>query len=142
MKFQPILCFQNDRRFPENEKATDLIIRLFSLCGAYFTRNKKLLPGVHRNSGFTPSPCNQLVYFEEFNDIRDAIHREKQIKTWKREWKDLSEGWYDPREPELYEKIKAVILNTKPSSRPRHRVPKKTLIVITECANLRKAYPE
>ena len=45
------------------------------------------------------------MYFEEFRYIRDAIHREKQIKKYKREWKmnlvnslnpdwrDLSEGW-------------------------------------------------
>ena len=28
-----------------------------------------------------------LVYFEEFNDPRDAIAREKQLKWWKRKWK-------------------------------------------------------
>ncbi|MFI3320810.1 MAG: GIY-YIG nuclease family protein [Rikenellaceae bacterium] len=32
--------------------------------------------------------CERLVYFEEFEDIRDAISREKQLKNWKREWKD------------------------------------------------------
>jgi putative endonuclease len=49
----------------------------------------------------------QLVYYEEFAGIRDAIAREKQLKRWRREkkvwlierenpeWKDLSEGWYD-----------------------------------------------
>jgi putative endonuclease len=49
----------------------------------------------------------QLVYYEEFTDIRDAIAREKQLKRWRREkkvwlierenpgWKDLSEDWYD-----------------------------------------------
>jgi putative endonuclease len=46
------------------------------------------------------------VYFEIFNDINEAIAREKQLKNWKREWKnaliekenpkwlDLSDGWY------------------------------------------------
>ena len=50
----------------------------------------------------------RLVYWESFDDVRDAINREKQIKRWRREkkiwliermnrnWKDLSEGWYEP----------------------------------------------
>ena len=28
-----------------------------------------------------------LVHFEAFDDVADAIHREKQIKKWKRVWK-------------------------------------------------------
>ena len=49
--------------------------------------------------------CEKLVWFEEHNDIVVAIAREKQLKNWKRawkdalvvernpEWKDLSEEW-------------------------------------------------
>lgn len=49
--------------------------------------------------------CNRLAYYEEFNDIRIAIAREKQLKSGSRrrkeqlinavnpEWKDLSEAW-------------------------------------------------
>ncbi|OGO05050.1 MAG: endonuclease [Chloroflexi bacterium RBG_13_56_8] len=49
---------------------------------------------------------NQLVYYEHYSDIRDAIAREKQIKSWRRakklaliesvnpEWQDLTIGWY------------------------------------------------
>lgn len=49
---------------------------------------------------------NRLVYFEETNEVWQAIQREKQLKTYNRqwkieliegenpEWKDLSEGWY------------------------------------------------
>ncbi|MFC1726017.1 hypothetical protein ACFL4T_10355 [candidate division KSB1 bacterium] len=29
----------------------------------------------------------KLVYFEDFNNIKDAISREKQLKHWHREWK-------------------------------------------------------
>ena len=60
------------------------------------------------NNSFTKKyNIKQLVYFEEFNDINDAILREKRFKKWKRkwklyliesnnpQWKDLSEGWYD-----------------------------------------------
>ncbi|WP_184262174.1 GIY-YIG nuclease family protein [Rhodopseudomonas rhenobacensis] len=30
---------------------------------------------------------DRLVYFECFDDIAAAIHREKRLKKWKREWK-------------------------------------------------------
>jgi len=29
----------------------------------------------------------KLVYFEEYNDVRVALEREKQLKRWHREWK-------------------------------------------------------
>ena len=31
--------------------------------------------------------CNKLVYYEGFNNIEEAIAREKQLKNWKRQWK-------------------------------------------------------
>lgn len=42
----------------------------------------------------------KLVWFEEFNDINEAIAREKQLKNWKREWKNtllnkLNPAWDD-----------------------------------------------
>lgn len=56
--------------------------------------------------GFTSKyNCDKLVYFEEFNDINQAITREKQIKAGNRkrkeqlinsanpDWNDLSDGW-------------------------------------------------
>ena len=30
---------------------------------------------------------NKLMYFEEFQSIKEAIRREKSLKKWKREWK-------------------------------------------------------
>ena len=37
------------------------------------------------NAGFTSRyRITRLVYFEEFADIRDAIAREKQVKSWTR----------------------------------------------------------
>lgn len=49
----------------------------------------------------------RLVYVEDYDDVDDAITREKQVKKWRREkkvaliesqnpeWRDLSEGWYE-----------------------------------------------
>jgi putative endonuclease len=58
--------------------------------------------------GFTSKyNVTRLVYYETYNNVRDAIAREKQIKSWRRskkitliktmnpKWRDLSEGWYD-----------------------------------------------
>ena len=54
--------------------------------------------------------CDRLVHMEEFSKVLDAIAREKELKKWRREWKeklindnnpnwdDLSEGWYDPND--------------------------------------------
>lgn len=48
----------------------------------------------------------RLVYYERFDDIRDALAREKRLKKWRREkkvrliegenpdWKDLSADWF------------------------------------------------
>ena len=69
----------------------------------------------HKNKrvkGFTEKyEINKLVYMELYNDVKEAIHREKCLKKWNRAWKirlieetnsgwkDLSEGliWLDPR---------------------------------------------
>jgi len=45
----------------------------------------------HRNhlaKGFTDKyGLTQLVYYEQFGDLYEAIKREKAIKNWKRVWK-------------------------------------------------------
>jgi len=53
---------------------------------------------------------NRLVYFERFHYVRNAIAREKQIKSWNRvkkidlivavnpTWRDLSEDWKEGNE--------------------------------------------
>jgi len=63
----------------------------------------------HKNElieGFTKKyQLKKLVYFEEYQNINEAIKREKQLKNWHRGWKinliknknptfkDLSEDW-------------------------------------------------
>jgi putative endonuclease len=49
--------------------------------------------------------CNRLVYFESFDDVRNAIDREKQLKGWRGQkkialiesvnprWADLAGKW-------------------------------------------------
>ena len=49
---------------------------------------------------------DRLVYFEDFQDVNQAIDREKQVKKWRREkkvmlietmnptWRDLSAEWF------------------------------------------------
>jgi len=69
----------------------------------------------HRNhifDGFTGDyNCTRLVYWESFDDVRNAIDREKQLKRWRREkkiWlierknpgrKDLAADWYETQGP-------------------------------------------
>ena len=31
--------------------------------------------------------CNKLIYYEYFTSIEEEIHREKQLKKWRRNWK-------------------------------------------------------
>ena len=63
----------------------------------------------HKNKlidGFTKKyNVTRLVYYELYHDVRDAIAREKQIKSWRRSkkidlikslnptWRDISEDW-------------------------------------------------
>ena len=51
--------------------------------------------------------CDRLVWFERYQDVQQAIAREKQLKGWRRSkkialiesvnaaWADLSREWYD-----------------------------------------------
>lgn len=61
-------------------------------------------------SGVTPGftskyKVNRLVYFEQHNDVMEAIKREKNIQAWKRLWKlQLIEN-NNPNWKDLYEEI-------------------------------------
>lgn len=62
----------------------------------------------HARDGFTDDyNCTRLVYWESFDDVANAIDREKQLKRWRREkklwliarknprWQDLAADWYE-----------------------------------------------
>ena len=49
--------------------------------------------------------CTDLVYFEFFEDIESAIVREKNIKKWKRSWKDRLIKKMNPTLRDLYEEV-------------------------------------
>ncbi len=66
----------------------------------------------HLFEGFTHDyNAARLVYWESFDDVRNAIDREKQLKRWRREkkvwlierknagWKDLAADWYETQGP-------------------------------------------
>jgi putative endonuclease len=67
-----------------------------------YAHKHKLIPGFTNKYNI-----NRLVYYEETYDVKSAITREKQIKSWRREkkimlinsinstWRDLSEDWFE-----------------------------------------------
>ncbi len=57
----------------------------------------ELVPGFTRKYGVT-----RLVYLEAFQDVRDAIEREKQLKGWNRAWKVRMIEAKNPNWDDLY----------------------------------------
>ena len=54
--------------------------------------------------GFTKRySVNKLVYVETYSDVNEAIHREKCIKKWKRDWKLELIDKMNPEWNDLYE---------------------------------------
>lgn len=59
------------------------------------------------NKGFTRKySIGRLVYIQEFNDVREAIYREKCIKKWNRAWKLKLIEEYNPEWKDLYEDLR------------------------------------
>ena len=66
----------------------------------------------HRNhlipDSFTAKYCiHRLVYFEHTGDVRAALEREKQIKSWNRKRKNALVESMNPTWEDLYESILA-----------------------------------
>jgi len=63
----------------------------------------------HKNRvipGFTSKyKIDKLIYFEHFDNINDAIKREKQLKKWNRSWKEDLINKENPDWEDLYTKI-------------------------------------
>jgi putative endonuclease len=71
-----------------------------------FEHKKKLVAGFTSRYNIT-----QLVWFDDFDDVTQAIEGEKKIKGWRRskkvalietsnpEWKDLAEDWFSDGTP-------------------------------------------
>ncbi len=47
----------------------------------------------------------KLVYYEQFDDITQAIEREKQLKKWNREWKERLIRQHNPDWNDLYKDV-------------------------------------
>ncbi|MDR1614548.1 MAG: GIY-YIG nuclease family protein [Campylobacteraceae bacterium] len=60
----------------------------------------------HLVEGFTSKyDLNDLVYYEIFDDIVNAILREKQMKKWNRAWKLKLINKFNPAWRDLYDDI-------------------------------------
>ena len=58
------------------------------------------------NQGFTSRHnLNCLVYYEEYDDILNAIEREKKLKKWPRKWKKNLIEKFNPYWNDLYEQL-------------------------------------
>ena len=56
--------------------------------------------------GFTSKyKIHQLVYYEVFDDINNAILREKRLKTWRRKWKITLIEYTNPLWKDLYDDL-------------------------------------
>jgi len=57
-------------------------------------------------SSFTKKyKCTDLVYYEFHPTIEEAITREKQIKKWKRKWKDELIKKANPESSDLFDEV-------------------------------------
>ena len=65
-----------------------------------FEHREGLVPGFSKRYGL-----KMLVYYERFDDIRDAIQREKAIKHWPRAWKVRLLHGVNPNWDDLYDTL-------------------------------------
>lgn len=75
-----------------------------------FTDNLERRIHEHKNKifkGFAAKyNCHKLVYFEEFADKEEALLREKQLKKYKRQWKEDLINETNPEWKDLYDNFK------------------------------------
>jgi putative endonuclease len=61
---------------------------------------KKLVDGFTNKYNAT-----KIVYFESFETVNQAIHREKQIKGWTRKKKEALISWINPNWDDVYDEV-------------------------------------
>lgn len=61
---------------------------------------QKLVPGFTKRYN-----AADLIYYEQFSTMYDAISREKQLKTWNRQWKARLISTLNPTREDLYPKL-------------------------------------
>ncbi len=59
----------------------------------------------HSDSFTAKYNCNKLVYYESFSRIEEAIIKEKQLKKWRREWKERLINEMNPQWIDLFETL-------------------------------------
>jgi putative endonuclease len=65
-----------------------------------FEHREKLIPGFT-----TKYDVSHLVYFEQYDDVENAIRREKRLKQWNRAWKIQLIEETNPNWDDLYPSI-------------------------------------
>jgi len=70
------------------------------LLGRVWQHKNKIEDGFTKRYG-----VDRLVYYEQTEDVRSALSREKQLKNWKREWKMKLIEKENPEWEDLYEKM-------------------------------------
>ncbi len=91
-----MICHSRESGNPESMNRRDFFVYILAnqKNGAiYVDVTNNLIRRIyeHKNNiidGFTKKyNIHNLVYYESYDDIRNAISREKQIKKWNRKWK-------------------------------------------------------
>jgi putative endonuclease len=65
-----------------------------------YQHREGVMPGFTKRYGL-----KMLVYYEVFDDVRDAIQREKSIKHWPRAWKIRLIHQFNPQWKDLYDTL-------------------------------------
>ena len=89
-----------------NDRNTTLYIGVTSnIIQRIYQHKNKLIEGVSANYNL-----HKLIYFEQFNDMHNAILREKRLKKWNRDWKNQLINECNPCWVDLYPSLLCQII--------------------------------
>jgi putative endonuclease len=81
-----------------NDRNTTLYIGVTSnIVQRIYQHKNRLIEGFSANYNL-----HKLIYFEQFNDMHNAILREKRLKKWNRDWKNQLINECNPCWVDLY----------------------------------------